>query len=88
MIIVTDLQIIDRSISVSFFTIFTLSIQTPQLLTILNLKFEKYNLQSNFVSKIAGWEANSVDPDEMPCLRRLILVYTFFAQACQIKYIQ
>ena len=40
MIIVTDLLIIDHSISVSYFTIFTHSIQVSQLLTILNLKFE------------------------------------------------
>ena len=26
--------------------------------------------------KVAGWVANSVDPDETPQTRRLILVYT------------
>ena len=42
MIIVTDLLIIDHLIHVSLtLPLFTLNIQTPQLRTILNLKFEK-----------------------------------------------
>ena len=41
MIIIIDLLIIDHSISVYYFDIFTLSIQTPQLFTILDLKFEQ-----------------------------------------------
>ena len=36
----------------------------------------KYNLLPTIVSKIAGWVANSVDPDETPHLRRLIWVYS------------
>ena len=44
MIIVTDLLIIDHLTSVFLNTVFTLSIQTPQLLTILNLKFEQVQL--------------------------------------------
>ena len=38
---------------VSYLTVFTLSVQTSQLLTILNLKFNKYNLLPNVASKIA-----------------------------------
>ena len=41
MIIITDLLVIDHLISVCYFTVFTLSIQTPQLLTICYLKFEQ-----------------------------------------------
>ena len=41
MIIVTDLLIIDHLIFVCYFTIFTLSIQTPQILTIHIKTFEQ-----------------------------------------------
>ena len=44
MIIITDLLIIDHLISVSYFTVFILSIRVSQLLTILNLKFEQVQL--------------------------------------------
>ena len=81
MIIVTDLLIIDHLISVSYFTVFILSIQRPQILIpFLILNLNKYNLLPNVVSKIAGWVANSVDPYEMLRLRRLIWIYTI-AQA-------
>ena len=60
---------------VSYFTAFTLSIQTPQLLTILNRKFEQVQLLPNVVSKNI-WMISSVDPDETPHLRCLIWVYT------------
>ena len=39
---------------VSYFTVFTLSTQTPHLLPILNLKLNRYNLLPKVVSKIAG----------------------------------
>ena len=42
MTIITDLLVIDHLIYVfCYFTVFTLGIQTPQLLTILHLKFER-----------------------------------------------
>ena len=42
MIITTDLPIIDYLVySGCYFTVFTFSIETPQLLTILYLKFEQ-----------------------------------------------
>ena len=44
MIIITDL-------CVCYFTVFTLSIQTPQLLTIHNLKFEQVQFTPTVVSK-------------------------------------
>ena len=47
-------------------TVFILSIRTPQLLTILVLEFEQVQYLPDVVSKIAGWVANSVDPDETP----------------------
>ena len=48
-------------------TVFTLSIRTRRLLTILVLKFEQVQFTTRCcVSKIAGWVANSVDPDETP----------------------
>ena len=48
-------------------TIFTLSIQTPQLLTIYVLKFEPVQFTTPMLClKIAGRVANSVDPDETP----------------------
>ena len=36
--------------------------------------------------KTDGWVANSVDPDQMPCVPGLILVYTLFAQPCLSQY--
>ena len=48
MIIVTDLLIIDHLIPVSYFIVFTFNIQTPQLLNILNLKFEKVQLTTQW----------------------------------------
>ena len=45
--------------------IFPKYLDTLTILTILVLNLNKYNLLPNVVSKIAGWVANSVDPDEM-----------------------
>ena len=63
MIDVTDLLIIDHLISVSL----TLP-YLPLVFRHLNcsLKFIKYNLLPNIVTKIAGFVANGVDPDETP----------------------
>ena len=52
MIIITDLLKVDHLISVFVtFTVFTLSIQTPHLLTILYLKFEQVQFTTTVVSK-------------------------------------
>ena len=66
MIIVTDLLIIDRLISV-FATLLYLPLVFRHLnsLPYLIKKFNKYNLLPNVVSKIAEWVTDSVDPDEM-----------------------
>ena len=49
------------------YTIFTLSIQIPQLLTIIVLKFEKVQFYYLLLCLIiAECVANSADPDEMP----------------------
>ena len=54
MIIVTDLLIIDHLISVAVLSVNTLSFQTPQLLTILNLKFEQVQFTTHF-SVLSSW---------------------------------
>ena len=55
MIIITDLLLIDNLISVSVtLTVFTLSIQTPQPLTILYLKFEQVQFTTHF-SVLNSW---------------------------------
>ena len=72
MIIITDLLIIDRLISVYLPLVFRHLNSWPYL--ILNLN--KYSLLPTVVSEIAEWVANSVDPDEMPCLQCLTRVYT------------
>ena len=47
-------------------TVFTLSIGTSYILTMLFLKFGKIHLITFWcVRNIAGWVANSVDPDQM-----------------------
>ena len=38
--------------------------------------------------KIAGWVANSVDPDETPHTAGISSGSTLFAQACLSEYIQ
>ena len=58
-----------------YFTVFILNIQTPKLFTILYLKFQRVQFTYPMLClKIAGWVANSVDPDET--LHLLIWVYT------------
>ena len=52
-------------------TVFTLNIWTPLLPTILVLKFKQFA-----VSKIDGWVANSMDPDQICILQHLIWVCT------------
>ena len=37
--------------------------------------------------KITGWMANSVDPDQTPLLRRLILVYTVYSDICSNTWV-
>ena len=59
-------------------TVFTLSIWTPQLLTILALKFLTSTIYYPMVClKVAGSLANSVDSMRCCVLQHLILVYTF-----------
>ena len=65
MIIVTDLLIIDHFISMSLtLPYLTLVISHLNSLPYLIQNLNKYNLLPNVASKIAGWVANSVDPDE------------------------
>ena len=72
-----------RAIEVILYTVFTLSFQTHQLLTILVLKFEQFTIHK-LCLKNAGWVANSVDPDEMP---QSLSGSTLFAQAYLSKHI-
>ena len=66
MIIITDLLISDLLISV-FVTLPYLHLVFRHL-TILCLKFEQVQCTTTVVSKVAGWVANNVDPDETPRL--------------------
>ena len=85
MIIITDLLIIDHLISVSVTLLYLPFIfrhlnSIPYFIWNLN----KFNLLPTIVSKITGWVANSVDPDEICGISS---GSTLFAQANLAEYI-
>ena len=68
-------------------TIFTLSIQTPQLLTIFVLKFEQVKFTTQCYLKISRWVANSVDPDETPhSVASHLGLHCLLRPVCQLTY--
>ena len=47
-----------------------------------------FNIQQMNVFKIAGWVANSVDPDQTPHSAAVWQGSTLFAQACVSEYVE
>ena len=74
----------NRSVAI----VFTLSIRTPQLLTILVPEFEQVQFTTQCcVWKNAGWVANSVNLDEMPhSAASHLVLYCLLRPVCQNTY--